>query len=306
MMLRFYNVVSIAIYAIALVLVYMLGIPLINMLFYLASVSLNSIPYFTRHEIKGIKIKHKVDKVKDVILIPSKKYMGLYVPYSKRMYISSIAYDMPDVFLYIKYHEEGHSKQPFDITYHVSRSLSPFALAFSLKGILETHRKYKLLIRFLSTVQLILFISLFIGPSFLVSLFSGSIITILIFAVVEVILFLLINHLEFIYSFFLFILIFLGTTYIGLVSLTVLLFYIGYTLPSLAYEIDADNHAAMNLEERILISYRLFSGNEEIKTSFLTYVLSLLFMLSSTHPFIGYEYSRFSKLVKKRQSSRGV
>ncbi|BDC18854.1 hypothetical protein [Acidianus sp. HS-5] len=116
--LRLYNIISIIIYTIALILLYALVLPYTDVLFYLASISINLLPSFVKHEYVGIKFK-------GVTLIPSKSYLGLYVLKSKKIFISSIAVDMPDVFLFIKYHEEGHSRQSFDIIYKISKFYHP-------------------------------------------------------------------------------------------------------------------------------------------------------------------------------------
>ncbi|MEJ2777485.1 hypothetical protein [Stygiolobus sp. RP850M] len=299
--LRFYNGLSLLIYIIALTATYGVLLPSVDVLSYLISISLNFIPLIN-YNIRGVKIK-------DVKLIPSKHYLGLYVIKRKEISISSIAVDMPDVFLFIKYHEEGHSRQPFCLLYYLARKLSPFALALSIIIIPAAARKYKWLIRILASFQLVLFLLPFFGITaydevmlfFIVAFIAlilspviEYIVTLLYFGLLYTLIIELITSLPVIFlDFANFLLIFK--------LLSLLLFYIGYTISSLAYEIDADTYAALKLKDRVLIAYQLF-GKNKIRVKRRVSISTYLSLLAFTHPIAEYEYLRFIKIVKNMKN----
>ncbi|MEJ2771910.1 hypothetical protein [Stygiolobus sp. CP8521M] len=83
--------------------------------------------------------------------------------------------------------------------------------------------------------------------------------------------------------------------------LSLLLFYIGYTISSLAYEIDADTYAALKLKDRVLIAYQLF-GKNKIRVKRRVSISTYLSLLAFTHPIAEYEYLRFIKIVKNMKN----
>lgn len=90
--------------------------------------------------------------------------------------------------------------------------------------------------------------------------------------------------------------------YSTLPFLVAFLLYIEYTIPSLAYEIDADSYAAMKLKDRALVGYLLFTRKKKISTGFISRIFNLLTLLDFTHPSPGYEYLRLMKFVRKMKN----
>mgnify|MGYP001770725559 CR=1 FL=1 len=290
--LRFYNVISIAIYAVALALLYT-SLPVTDIAYYLASVSLNLVPHLVKYEIKGVEFK-------GVRLFPCKHYMGLYSLKTGKIMISSKAVDMPDVFLFIKYHEVGHSRQPHDLLYYVSRNLSPFALAFHVIFTPLTNRRYRLVMRFLASLQLGLFALQFTGPSAFIIVMPVMLILSPIVEYLGALLYL--AALTFLLTGAVLSILFASLTYLSTLTSFLglpLLFYLGYTVPSLAYETDADNYAAKMMGERVLTAYKLFIGKEPKPREAL---LSPPFLLMETHPLPGFEYFRLKRFVKKMKT----
>lgn len=292
--LRFYNVISIAIYAVALALLYT-SLPVTDIAYYLASVSLNLVPHLVKYEVKGVELK-------GVRLFPSKHYTGLYFPKTGKIMISSKAVDMPDVFLFIKYHEAGHSRQPLDLLYYISRSLSPFALALYVWTIPPSEVKYNVLFRLLASLQLALFALQFTGPAYL-----GIV------AAAALLLSPAIEHIGDVFLSLAFLCFWATATFYNSMGPTfavlctsvfapTVLLYMGYTVLSLAYEIDADNYAAKMMGERVLTAYKLFIGVEPDKGVALLYLPFLLFY---THPPEDFEYFRLKRFVKGMKERKG-